>query len=108
LVIDLYAQRQTILGTISYEVYVIHKVDDKADQANYIFVADISMMTQSIDLESLILQGDHIVAVRTKQLYEGETFRSAYAYSDVLSDIDTETFYIRFIRTGKPQKIRIQ
>ncbi len=99
---------ETTLGVISYEVYVIHKVDDKADPADYVFVAEISEMTQAVDIESLGLQGDYIVAVRTKQVYEGETLRSGYAYSDVLADVDTETFYIRFIRTGKPKKVRVQ
>ncbi len=99
---------ETTLGTISYEVYVIHKVDDKPDQADYVFIAEISAMTQAVDIESLGLQGDYIVAVRTRQIYEGETLLSDYAYSDVLADVDTETFYIRFIRTGKPKKVRVQ
>ena len=99
---------ETTLGVISYEVYVIHKVDDKADPADYVFVAEISAMTQAVDIESLGLQGDYIVAVRTKQVYEGETLLSEYAYSDVLADVDSETFYVRFIRTGKPKKVRIQ
>ena len=99
---------ETTLGTISYEVYVIHKVDDKMDLADYVFVAEISVMTQAVDIEPMGLQGDYIVAVRTKQVYEGETILSGYAYSDVLADVDTETFYIRFIRTGKPKKVRIQ
>ena len=99
---------ETTLGVISYEVYVIHKVDDKADPADYVFVAEISAMTQAVDIESLGLQGDYIVAVRTRQVYEGETLLSEFAYSDVLADVDTETFYVRFIRTGKPTKIRIQ
>ena len=104
----LWDETETTLGVISYEVYVIHKVDDKADPADYVFVAEISAMTQAVDIESLSLQGDYIVAVRTVQVYEGETIVSDYAYSDVLADVDTETFYVRFIRTGKPTKIRIQ
>ncbi len=99
---------ETTLGMISYEVYVIHKVDDKADPADYVFIAEISAMTQAVDIESLGLQGDYIVAVRTVQVYEGETLLSEFAYSDVLADVDTETFYVRFIRTGKPEKVRIQ
>ncbi len=99
---------ETTLGVISYEVYVIHKVDDKADPADYVFVAGISAMTQAVDIESLGLQGDYIVAVRTVQVYEGETLLSEFAYSDVLADVDTETFYVRFIRRGKPKNIRIQ
>ncbi len=104
----LWDDTETTLGTISYEVYVIHKVDDKGNQADYVFVAEVSAMIQLVDIEPLGLQGDYIVAVRTVQVYEGETLLSGYAYSDVLADVDTETFYVRFIRTGKPKKIRIQ
>lgn len=104
----LWDDTETTLGVISYEVYVIHKVDDKAVQGDYVFVAEVSAMIQVVDIEPLGLQGDYIVAVRAKLLYEGETLLSGYAYSDVLADVDTETFYIRFIRRGKPKKVRVQ
>lgn len=98
----------TLIGVVSYEVYVIHKVDDKSVQGNYVFVSEVPDMIQFVDLEPMSLQGDYVVAVRTKLVYEGETLLSGYAYSDVVEDVDIETFYIRFIRRGKPEKVRVQ
>jgi len=105
----LWDDAETTLGAISYEVYVIHKTDDKALQSNYVLAGEVAVLSQAVDIESLSLQGDYVVAVRTKQVYEGETLLSVYAYSDVAEDVDIgETFYIRFIRTGKPTRMRVQ
>ena len=106
----LWDDTETTVGAISYEVYAIHKVDDKAVQGNYVFVGEVSVLSQTLDLQTLGLQGDYVIAIRTKQIYEGDTFLSGYAYSDVAEDVAPigDTFYVRFIRTGKPTRVRVQ
>jgi hypothetical protein len=95
---------------ISYEVYVIGKTDDKAVFENHIFVSELSTLVQSVDLESLTLKGIYAIAIRTKQVYDEETLYSDFAYSDNPEDADPVEgpFWIKFVPTGKPQRMKVQ
>ena len=94
----------TITG---YDVAVLHKFADRDDPAVYMTIgtAPAEML---IDLETAGIYGVFIVAVRTTYVYDSEPLISGWAYSDVVEDIDTVTFYLVNHPIGKPRLIRIK